>query len=175
MTEARCEQLDEYLCGFLPPDEAVQFEAHLAACPTCREEAASQCQIDRLLAEGTAQIEPVPIALARRIEHRIQVVRRRRHFAWAGTLVAAATILLALALWGTRNILLPQDDLRSIAQQTALPAASEPQPATVVHVTPVDPSSAIYVPMESHSPNVTLICVYPTTKVNREESKHPSP
>jgi hypothetical protein len=175
MANPQCEQLDEYLCGFLPPDEAAQFEAHLAACPTCREEAASQRHIDRLLADGTAEIEPVPIVLVRRVEHRIQVARRRRQFAWAGALTAAATIMLALGLWGTRNTLLPPDEGHPIARSTTLPIDSEPHPTTSIRVTPLDPSSAIYVPMESHSPNVTVICVYPTTRVNREASSRLSP
>ena len=61
MTDPRCDRLDEYLCGWLSPDEAAAFEAHLAGCPACRDEAAVQRHIDGLLAEGSAQVEPVPV------------------------------------------------------------------------------------------------------------------
>ena len=184
MTDPRCEQLDEYLCGWLSPDEAAGFEAHLAACPTCREEATLQRQIDRLLAEETAQIEPVPVALAGRIERAVRAARRRRLVGWAGAVTTAAGIVLAVGLWAAQNLFFPRDDGRPMAHTPAVPtdapepsapfARSEPPSAAPVRVTLVDPSSAILVPIESHSPNVTLVCVYPTTKVDREGDSEPS-
>ena len=81
MTDPRCDQLDEYLCGWLSPDEAADFEAHLAVCPACQDEAAVQRQIDRLLAEATAQIEAGSHRLAGRIEREVRAARRRRQLA----------------------------------------------------------------------------------------------
>jgi anti-sigma factor RsiW len=180
MTDPRCDQLDEYLCGWLSPDEAADFEAHLAGCSACRDEATVQRDIDRLLAEGSAQVEPVPVRLAGRIERGVRVARRRRQFGLACALTAAG-IVLALGLWGVSTVLSPRDDGRPMAQGPAVPvdapapAIAETQQVATAHVTLVDPSSAILVPIESHSPNVTMICVYPTTKAAREDEKQSSP
>ena len=200
MTDPRCEQLDEYLCGWLSPQQAADFEAHLAACPACREQSTLQRQLDRLLAEGTAAIEPVPVVLVRRIERGVRAARRRRLLSWAGA--AAAGILLALGLWVAQNIFILRDDGRQIAERPEVsdavskefaqlpkapplqsggvgsaplvtPVGSEP-PATRVRVTLVDPSSAILVPVESHSLDVTVVCVYPTIKMDREDDSRPS-
>jgi hypothetical protein len=42
-------------------------------------------------------------------------------------------------------------------------------------VTMVDPSSAIVVPVESHSPSVTLVCIYPTIKLAQGDESRPTP
>jgi anti-sigma factor RsiW len=199
MTEPRCEQLDEYLCGWLSPDEAARFEAHLADCPSCREERSLQRQLDRLLAEGTARMEPAPVALARRVDRKVRAARRRRLFAWAVAVTAAAGIVAAVSLLAARSSLLPRDDDRPIARRTAndgavseesappqrpprlqsggvqpeSPATPEP-PVMAARVTMVDPMSAIVVPVETRSPNVTLVCIYPTTKAAPDEDR-PSP
>ena len=134
----------------------------------------AQGRIDRLLAEGTAAIEPVPVALASRIDVRIRTVRRRRVFAWAGAMSTAAAILLAVGLWATQNNFVPQrggspNGLRStVVDDHGWPTAP---PAAVARVTMIDPSSAIVVPMESHSPNVTVVCIYPTIRTNRENNR----
>jgi len=178
MTDPRCDQLDEYLCGWLSPDEAADFEAHLAGCPACQEECAVQRHIDRLLAEGAARIEPVPVLLPGRIERGVRAARRRQ-FGWACSLTAAAGIVLALGLWGAPAVFFPRDDGRPMAQRPTDPVhAAEPfvpQPVAAARVTLVDSSSAILVPIESHSPNVTVVCVYPTMKIEREDAKRPSP
>jgi anti-sigma factor RsiW len=200
MSDPQCEQLDEYLCGGLPSGEAADFEAHLAACPACREQSAVQRQIDRLLAEGTAGIEPVPISLPGRIERGVRAARRRRLLAWAGAAAAAAGIMFVLGLWGVQNVFLPRGVADPVAQRPAddralsktfaqmrkapplqgagvgpapvpSPAPPQPQAAARVSVTLVDSSSAILVPVETQSPNVTLVCIYPTVKVHQEEDQ----
>jgi anti-sigma factor RsiW len=184
MAEPRCEQLDEYLCGWLSPDEAAEFAAHLAGCSACREECAVQRRIDRLLAEGAAGIEPVPAALADRIERGVRAARRRRRVGWACALTAAAGIVLALGLWGAPRSSFLRNDARPVVtapvaaddlpQQPVLPSSAKPQAAAIARVTLVDSSSAILVPVESHSPNVTVVRIYPTVKIAREGAK-PSP
>ena len=179
MTDPRCDQLDEYLCGWLSPDDAADFVAHLAVCPACREECGTQRTIDRLLAERAARVEQVPAVLTGRIERGRRAARRRR-IGWAGALTAAAGIVLALGLWASSAMLSLRGTRQSPVQtpiasndSPAQPAAAKPQ-AVAARVTLVDPSSAILVPIESHSPNVTIVCVYPTVKVAREDAKRPS-
>ncbi len=183
MTDPKCERLDEYLCGWLSPDEAADFEAHLAACPICREQSALQRQIDRLT-EETAEIEPVPVALAGRIERAIRGARRRRFVGWVGLATTTAGIVLAVGLWKGQTLFVPRNDGRPLSQEAAIATAAsepsgspprlEPSPATPARVTAVDPSAAIVVPIESHSPNVTLVCIYPTTKIAQNNGRGPS-
>jgi anti-sigma factor RsiW len=181
MTDPQCDQLDAYLCGWLSPHEAADFKTHLADCPACREECAVQQRIDRVMAEEATRAEPVPAVVADRIERGIRAARRRRQIGWASALTAAG-ILLALGLWGAPGVFSGRNHARSTVptpvadnshEPRALPSAAKPQ-AVAVRVTLVDSSSAILMPVESHSPNVTIVCVYPTTRVAREEAKQPS-
>jgi anti-sigma factor RsiW len=184
MTDPQCQRLDEYLCGWLSTDEAADFEAHLAGCPACQEESAVQRRIDRLLAERAAQAETVPAVLASRVERGIRAARRRRLFGWADALTAAAAVVLAVGLWGAPVLFSTRGNDRPIVENPTVPVrATEPltppafagtQPV-VARVTLLDSSSAILVPVESHSPNVTVVCVYPTLKVARDAEKRPSP
>ena len=177
MSDRRCELLDEYLCGWLSPQAAADFEAHLADCPACQEEASCQRQIDRLLAEGAAWTEPVPASLPGRIQQGVRAAQHRRLLGWSS---AAAVIVLALGFWRAASVFSPSADRGQLAQRSTIsggvsnPIASpenappiatgadsqrqeladsstampaEPPPARV-RVTLVDPSSAILVPME---------------------------
>lgn len=181
MTDPRCNQIDEYLCGWLAPEEAAEFQAHLADCPTCREQCAVQRRIDGLLADGAAAVEPIPVVLTDRIDRGIRRLRRRR-IGWACALTAAG-IVAALAIWRAPTVFSPKGDGRP-ADRTPVaidrspkmpePIAAKPQVAAVARVTLVDPSSAILVPVESHSPNVTVVRIYPTVKIAGDGAK-PSP
>ena len=75
MDTGPCDHLDDYLAGGLSADEAARFEAHLADCPACREEVAHGQRIDRLLAQGSRRLEPVPPSLVDRIEREGWTVR----------------------------------------------------------------------------------------------------
>jgi anti-sigma factor RsiW len=183
MVEPLCDRLDEYLCGWLSPEEAARFEAHLAACPACQEESASQQQIDRLLAEAAAWAEPVPASLMLRIKRRVLAVRRRRLVAWACAVAAAVAVVLTFGLWATQRSISGRSDRSPVAESPIISADSpapaiasgalEPQTPASVRVALADPSSAILVPVESRSPNVTVVWVYPTVRVNQEDDRHP--
>jgi anti-sigma factor RsiW len=184
MTDPRCDRLDEYLCGWLSPSEAAEFETHLAHCPACQSELAVQKQIDRLLGEANAQVKPVPTVLAGRIERDVRTMRRRR-IGWACAVTAAAASFLALGIWEFGGGLLSIDATRPasqppiIADRAIEPSVSlvtaGPQAAVAARVTLADPSAAIALPIESHSPNVTLVRIYPTIRTDRQEAKGPLP
>jgi len=184
MTDHRCDQLDEYLCGWLPPDEAARFEAHLADCAACRDESALQRRIDRLLADGNASIAPVPAGLKSRVDHAIRAAHRRRTVRWAIGVTAAAGAVLSLGLWMRENLSLVRRERRETAQNSSAtengpvpvvpPVASEP-PAAAARVTMVDPTSAIVMPVESHRPNVTVVYVFPTIRTDRAGESVRSP
>jgi len=169
-----CNRLDDYLLGGLPDDEAAGFEAHLADCPVCREELQQQRRIDRLLAAATGQLEPVPASLTGRIEEQYHRSRRRRVARWAWGLSAAAVaasvlaVLLVMGAFGTGNQLQP------IVQEHSAPAGNAgqvdprghqpPGLDTVASVTADDPSAAIFVPLRTEKPNISIVWVYPTVK-----------
>ena len=175
MSVPECNRLDDYLLGGLPDDEAAAFEAHLADCPACREELQQQRRIDRLLAQGTGQLEPVPASLIDRIEEQYHRSHRRRVARWAWGLSAAAVAASVLAVWlvmgafGTGNQPQPMvqenPEPACDAEQVAPARVETPRPASVARVTFDDPSKAILVPLESGKPNISIVWVYPTVKV----------
>jgi anti-sigma factor RsiW len=184
MTAPRCEQLDEYLCGWLIPDEAARFEAHLANCAACRDECSLQRRIDRLLADANASIAPVPAGLKSRVDRRIRAAHRRRMVGWAIAVTAAAGVALALGLWVRENLSFVPREGRETAQSlsatengpvSVTPSVGSEPPAAAIHVTMVDPSSAIVMPVESHRPNVTVVYVFPSIRVDREGESVRSP
>jgi anti-sigma factor RsiW len=174
MSVRECDLLDDYLLAGLPDDEAARFEAHLAGCPTCREEVREQRRIDRLLVEGVEQPAAVPASLLGRIEEEFRRSHRRRVVRWTWGLSAAAVaasllaVLLAMGAFGTGNQ--PQP----IAQEHSAPAGGveqrEPRdryplrPDAVARVTLDDPSAAILVPLQTEKPNISIVWVYPTVK-----------
>jgi anti-sigma factor RsiW len=179
MTAPRCDQLDEYLCGWLSPDEREGFEAHLADCAECQRECAIQERVDGLMSQCDDDIAPAG-DLRSRVDCAIATARRRRVLGWAGALTAAAVVALALAAWKARSVPVAPHDDRAIAQQPAggenrpLPApppAGPQAPEPGVQVSMVDPSSAIVMPAASHSPNVTLVFVYPTFPIIKEQDR----
>jgi anti-sigma factor RsiW len=169
--ERQCGHLDEFLCGWLAPNEAAEFEKHFAECAACQSEAAVQRRIDRVLADDATRLDAIPAALTRRIERSISTARRRRRLASACGLAATVAGALAAGIWIVSAVGRHGGDDRPMAQGLAMPAAADLQPA---RVTLVDPSSAILVPVESHSPNVTLVCVYPTIRATGEGKTPPA-
>jgi hypothetical protein len=172
------------LCGWLPPDEAVDYQAHLADCTACREECALQRRIDRLLADGVVAIAPVPARLRNRVDGGIRAARRRRVLGWAGAAAAATAIAIALGIFATKKIAFSPREGRQTAQHSSagndIPpsvarATGTGPPAAVARVTMIDPSSAIVMPMESRHPNVTLVRVFPTISTTRDDESPASP
>jgi hypothetical protein len=87
-------RLDDWLDGTLPPPEAAELEAHLAACDPCREQART---LRQLLAHATALPRSVapPRDLWPGIERRIAPSGWSRLFAWdRPTLLAAAAAVV---------------------------------------------------------------------------------
>ena len=184
MTSRPCDQIDDYLCGWLPPEEATVYEAHLADCAACREECATQRRIDQLLATETVTTVPIPIGLRSQVHGRIRAAYRRRLLYCAGAAAAASMVALALVLFATKNIVFTPREERQTAQHSsaghdvspsvAPPTSAEP-PIVVARVTMIDPSSAIVVPLDSQHPNVTLVQVLPTISASPEDDVPSSP
>ena len=177
MSSPECVNLDEYLLGWLPVEAAGRFEAHLVDCPDCRDECRRQRLVDRRLAAVGRHLQPVPGLLASRIERRIRAAAWRRRLR-IGTGSIAAALVLAGSLWltvGDRGVNPPGDALAQRKPESlppredrvASPAECQPSVPPRVSVRCTDPSRAILIPVETESPNMALVWVYPTIKSAR--------
>jgi len=114
--------LGAYALGALTEAEALQVEAHLAACEQCAARAAEFQQIAKGLLHLAPEVEP-PAALRARLKAALdqdaQPARRSnpagRRLGWAGALAAVALLALNSAQW-VRNASL-QAQLESLAAQ----------------------------------------------------------
>jgi Putative zinc-finger len=149
LTEPLCQLLNDFLAHDLAGDERQRFVEHLAGCPACREAVAENQRLTGRLIEAVERMEPVPSALAGRVERRIRVVRRRR-IAFAALALAASVALIAV--WLQRPVEPPP-----IAKNSG-PLVAELTPR--VRVAFPD-KNLIAVPVESESRNVTVLLVYP--------------
>jgi anti-sigma factor RsiW len=174
MSRRECDRLDDYLLGGLSGGETTAFETHLAGCPACRDELQWQWEIDRLLAQGTRQFEPVPVSLVDRIQQQYGRYRRRRvvRLAWCGSAAALATAVLIVWLAAGRfgagdppQPMVQQHPESSGDQEPVQPPTPESaRTLSVARVRLSDPSDAILVPLRTQEPNVSIVWVYPTVK-----------
>jgi hypothetical protein len=171
MTASRCDQLDDYLAGWLSDTETSNFEAHLADCSVCRRQLDQQRRIDGLLAQAPGRLEPVPHGLVDRIELHIQRSNRRRMVRTTWGLSAAVAMVLLVGVWlhfrtpeGPPPAPKRQDE-PMIVQQNARPPAQDASDAEpLVQVRPSDPSAAILVTEQTKNPKVTIVWFHPTVK-----------
>lgn len=177
MNASRCDQLDDYLAGWLSDTEASDFEAHLADCSVCRRQLDQQRRIDSLLAQAPGRLEALPHGLVDRIESRVRHSNRRRVFRLAWGLSAAVVMVLLVGVWlhlrtpeGPHPAPKRQDD-PMIVQRNERPLiqdASDAEPP--VQVRPADPSAAILVTEPTQNPNVTFVWFHPTVKPVRRSN-----
>jgi len=193
MNRSQCEHLDDYLLGWLSPDEAAAFERHLAGCPACGREREVQRSIENLLGSGEAFSEPLPLGLIDRIRDGLQADQPRPSGRRAWVLAVAASVLvlalaggLTLGRWsprGQQQAAVPSQPQQGVASAPdnlspreplpeestpnraalAVPAAARPHPGPA-RVALADPSAGIVVPVATKNPNITMVWIYPTIK-----------
>jgi anti-sigma factor RsiW len=158
MNLSPCLLLDDYLAHDLGGAEAARFAAHLAVCPDCQRAVHEHERLAILLTAAADRLGPVPAGLTERVQRRLRSVRRRRLAALAGILAAAAAVLLLLGRPAPRQ---PERELTSVEvrPQPAAPEAS-PRPARIRVTFPAG-ANVVAVPVQTESPNVTLVMVYP--------------
>jgi hypothetical protein len=165
LNRPRCDQLDDYLLGWLTADEAATFKRHLADCPACRREQALQQTIDVRLVKIREWPDAIPSGLVERTRKGIRSARRRRALRWAEGLAAAAAVGLAAILGRLR----PQDFGRPEAQDVSAlppqaPAIAVKQLTVSSRVKLADPSAGIVVEYKTRDPNISMVWIYPILK-----------
>jgi|GEM_PF-2200614 len=136
MNRRECDQLDDYLLGWLSPEEAAAFERHLAGCPACRREHGLQRSIDQALARQDTLLDPIPGGLVERIRRQVQAGDRRRATGRNWLAAIAATLLIAVAVGGWRvNRLRPNG-----GEHAAAPGQTQESPESLAG-SPADPSA----------------------------------
>ncbi len=189
MNRRECDQLDDYLLGWLSPEEVAAFERHLAGCPACRGEQELQRSIDRALAGPAVSLDLIPVGLLERIRRHVRARDRRRAVRRTWLAAAAATLLLATAIggWivhqtgqnGGEHAAAPgptHEPPEAVAGSPGVASAgSVPPPehafpaptkrvAVSTRVVLADPSAGIVVPVETKDPKITMVWIYPTFK-----------
>jgi len=171
MTASRCDQLDDYLAGWLSDTEASDFEAHLADCSACQRQLNQQRRIDGLLAQAPGRLEPVPHGLVDRLESQIRHFNRRQRVRTAWGLSAAVAMVLLVGVWlhfrtpeGPQPAPKRQDEPMIVQQDVKPPAQDASDAEPLVQVRSSDPSAAILVTEPTQNPNVTIVWFHPTVK-----------
>jgi len=155
MDEPLCQRLDDFLAHDLVGDERQRFVDHLAVCPRCGEAVSEQRQMVGRLRQAVERLEPAPAVLAGHIERRIQTGRRRR-FAVAAIALVASIALFAPWLQTDRTAPSPSSSGSGPTLASNTPLVRITFPARNV----------IAVPVESESPNVTVLMVYPVSQAD---------
>lgn len=148
-----CDHLDNYLADDLPADAATRFSQHLDHCEACREAVDEQRWINGLLrSDLRASLEPTPTALRETLY--TTIARRRQNARLIACGLATAVTVAIVALGWTLHLNRQADG--PPAQEFAQAAAAPPR------ATFAGGPDFIVVPIESKSPNVTVVRVYPT-------------
>jgi predicted anti-sigma-YlaC factor YlaD len=141
-----------YVLGALDPQEAAEFEAHVAQCPACRERVDEARDTLDLLAVASAadfvgpdpaEVEPMPDTLLPGLMRRARRERHRRTLVTAGIAAAVAAVLVALAflVWPSSN-------------------SSEPSREAFVAVRPSPVSASAQLVSKTWGTEIDLQCKY---------------
>jgi anti-sigma factor RsiW len=151
-----CELIDDYLSHALAGDDRMAFTAHLADCVKCREAIAEHERLKRLLTRAIEELDPVPPALANRIQSRWRMGRRRLLAGWASGLAAASVLAAGVVGW------LRSPHPQVVPERAATVPRSPSSGAPAVAKLTFPPSArVIALPQPSANPNVTIVWVYP--------------
>ncbi len=160
MKNHECEQLEAYLADELNDTTAADFLAHLEVCASCRAEADQQAWLDQLLHDAGTITTAAPDVLWE-VEDQISHARRKqRRMYGMSTLLAAASLLLAVGLRRDPGPT-PAPKFEANRQSPAAPVA-----------TFTGAEDVIVIQHESPYPNVTIVQVYPTVDASRRRERN---
>lgn len=164
-----CLLLDDYLDGDLTTTERNQFRNHLPHCESCQTEVRQQRWMEGLLRESS-DLVALPAELSK-----ISLRPPSKSIPWRAAVATAiaASMLLALTIGYYRSDHTMEAPQESVAEHNE-PGPTEQQPDTrfvQLDVPKVPPAASfvaeddvIVVPVDSGSPEVSIIQVYPTAQ-----------
>jgi hypothetical protein len=159
-----CQWLDDFLSHDLIGAARDDFVAHVGSCAECRAAVYAAEHLGGRLRSACEQFDPAPPDLAMCITGRIDAIRWRRR---ALSAIALAASIGFVAFWLTRDSSAPDTSPKTISASIA--SAAPP-----VRISFPD-HKTLAVPVESESPNVTVLLVYPTHRTeppdNRERNE----
>jgi hypothetical protein len=165
MNRLPCEQLDDYLLGWLPPDEAAVFERHLAVCPACHREQTLQRAVDARFAKISESLDVIPSGLVERTRKEIHAARRRRAWRWTLSLAASAAVIWVVIVTQFRPGDFGRPEGQGIsAAPPKIPSGADGQWTVSSLVTLTDPSAGIVVESKTRDPKISVVWIYPTVK-----------
>lgn len=158
-----CHQLEDFIDRELSPSDATLFEEHLAVCEACRSTVEQQQWLDDLMCSA-ADKESLPASLAS-----IDLSPpHRSNYWWKAVSAVAAVLLVATFAWQSFSTSEPvvheaPTIVAAKVEANTSPAIEIPhtEPAPVAMLVAED--DVIVVPVDSGSPEVTILQVYPTT------------
>lgn len=163
--ENKCDWLDDYLVGELPPVRTFEFKEHLDECMACRLEVDQWAAMSRMLKTATRELESPSATLPARIEReradRTQR-NRRRAFRWRVAAVVGVCLLFA-------TIFVAFERSTPRGEKTEDEVADRPwieviTPSPLVEL----PDNVIGVPIDIGDRNVTVVWIYPTVQIETE-------
>jgi anti-sigma factor RsiW len=161
-SESPCDRLDEFLADELPVEARRAFEVHLAECPSCRDAVADWRVLCGTLQTATRQLETPPAALLERVERELAVsvaTVAGKARTWKVAALVAASLLAAVLF---RDLLRPASPPTSTKKPPAIAGVT----ATITPPIKVEVSGdVIGVPIDVGDPKVTIVWVYPETKL----------
>lgn len=158
-----CNALNDHLNGELSAAEEELFEQHLAACESCRSTVEQQRWIDALVRDAS-KTQPLPIELASiDLSPPVRTVKW-----WAAGAAAAAAILIAALVWRSHPTQMTADSHHALlVEADSIPTTPQAELLEEPKFTPVARLMAeddvIVIPVDSGSPEVTIVQVYPTS------------
>jgi anti-sigma factor RsiW len=159
MNETLCERLDDYLAHDLMGADRGAFAAHLDQCAECRAAVRAAERLAGQLRTACKQFDATPPDLAVSITGRIDAMHWRRR---ALAAIALAASIGFVAFWLSHDGSTPDTTPKTISP----PIASAAPPVRVTF----PGHKTIAVPVESESPNVTVLLVYPNLRTQPPEN-----
>lgn len=184
MNESPCSQLDDYMLGWLSPDEAIAFEHHMQDCQACRREQELQNTIDGLLAGTGGPMDAIPQGLVERTRYSVRAARKRNVNRWVfcGAAAAAVMILAIVGGYALRLAIRPGYQEVATAKNPAAPARIVPSNAppgkseqltASSRVELVDPSFGIVVECKTRDPRINIVWIYPAVNYAAASGEQP--
>jgi hypothetical protein len=156
MDQTPCDLIDDYIARDLTSEQSSQFQNHLPMCPECQQVLREEKHLAGLLFEATTRLDVVPKSINDRIRRRWQTARQRRLATFVTAFAASVAVLILVSRFFLHREPLEPKNGVEVHREQHLPEF----PTVADHVRVTFPAGVVAVPVQSESPNVTIIQVH---------------